>query len=121
MGTRKNQLIDFPYRLTLSFFFPVCMLSARAACGPCAERDRAMLHDVSCRATGLRCFKICHSAELNKLVEAKAPVNPFDNLPQCGGRTERGYEHITSTGSSSQVGCSKLTTSLVKVSLNFRT
>ena len=29
------------------------------------------------RATGLRFFKTCHSAELNKIVEAKMDVNPY--------------------------------------------
>ena len=32
------------------------------------------------RATGLRFFKICHSAEfLKKIVEATMPVNPYDD------------------------------------------
>ena len=31
------------------------------------------------RATGLRCFQICHCAELNKIVEATMPVNPYDD------------------------------------------
>ena len=31
------------------------------------------------RATGLRIFKIYHSAELNKIVEATMPVNPYDD------------------------------------------
>ena len=30
-------------------------------------------------AMGLRFFKICHSAELNKMVEATIPVNPYDD------------------------------------------
>ena len=30
------------------------------------------------RATGLRFFHICHCAELNKIVEATMPVNPYD-------------------------------------------
>ena len=30
------------------------------------------------RATGLRFFQICHCAELNKIVEAMMPVNPYD-------------------------------------------
>ena len=30
------------------------------------------------RATGLRFFQICHCAELNKIVEATMPVNPYD-------------------------------------------
>ena len=28
---------------------------------------------------GLRFFQICHSAELNKSVEATMPVNPYDD------------------------------------------
>ena len=39
-------------------------------------------HDVTAmclRATGLRFFQICHCAELNKIVEATMPVNPYDN------------------------------------------
>ena len=27
---------------------------------------------------GFTIFKTCHSAELHKIVEAKAPVNPYD-------------------------------------------
>ena len=30
------------------------------------------------RATGLRFFRICHYAELNKIVEATMPLNPYD-------------------------------------------
>ena len=30
-------------------------------------------------ATGLRFFHICHCAELNKIVEATMPVNPYDD------------------------------------------
>ena len=30
-------------------------------------------------STGLRFFKICHCAELNKIVEATMPVNPYDD------------------------------------------
>ena len=33
-----------------------------------------------CLSTGLRFFKICHSAELNKTIEAMLPVNPYDDL-----------------------------------------
>ena len=29
------------------------------------------------RATGLRFFQICHCAELNKIIEATMPVNPY--------------------------------------------
>ena len=31
------------------------------------------------RATGLRFFQICHCAELNNIVEATMPVNPYDD------------------------------------------
>ena len=31
------------------------------------------------RATGIRLFRICHCAELNKIVEATIPVNPYDD------------------------------------------
>ena len=31
------------------------------------------------QATSLRFFKICHSAELRKIVEATMSVNPYDN------------------------------------------
>ena len=31
------------------------------------------------RAAGLRFFQICHCAELNKIVEATVPVNPYDD------------------------------------------
>ena len=30
------------------------------------------------RTTGLRFFRICHCAELNKIVEATMPVNQYD-------------------------------------------
>ena len=30
-------------------------------------------------STGLRFFKFCHSAVLNKIVEATMPVNPYDD------------------------------------------
>ena len=39
-------------------------------------------HDVTAmclRATGLRFFQICHCGELNKIVEATMPVNPYDD------------------------------------------
>ena len=31
------------------------------------------------RATGLRFFQICRRVELNKIVEATMPVNPYDD------------------------------------------
>ena len=31
------------------------------------------------RTTGLGFFQICHCAELNKIVEATMPVNPYDD------------------------------------------
>ena len=31
------------------------------------------------RATGLQFFRICHCAELNKIVDATMPVNPYDD------------------------------------------
>ena len=31
------------------------------------------------RARGLRFFQICHCAELNRIVEATMPVNPYDD------------------------------------------
>ena len=31
------------------------------------------------RATGLQFFQICYCAELNKIVEATMPVNPYDD------------------------------------------
>ena len=31
------------------------------------------------RATGLRFFRLCHCAELNKIVEVTMPVNPYDD------------------------------------------
>ena len=31
------------------------------------------------RAAGLRFFQICHCAELNRIVEATMPVNPYDD------------------------------------------
>ena len=31
------------------------------------------------RATGLRFFKICHRVDLNKIVEAAMPMNPYDD------------------------------------------
>ena len=64
------------------------MPSARSARGLCAvavRRSCDVTYDVS---TGLRFFKICHSAELKKIVEATAPVNPYDNPVAIGGRTE---------------------------------
>ena len=37
-------------------------------------------HRTMClRATGLRFFQICHCADLNKIVEANMPVNPYDD------------------------------------------
>ena len=39
-------------------------------------------YDVSAmclRATGLRFSQVCHYAELNKIVEATMPVNPYDD------------------------------------------
>ena len=41
-------------------------------------------------ATGLRFFKICHSAEFNKIVEARMPVNLYEgrrvSLPCMHGK-----------------------------------
>ena len=40
------------------------------------------LYDVTAMclwATGLRFFQICHCAELNKIIEATMPVNPYDD------------------------------------------
>ena len=31
------------------------------------------------RETGLQFFQICHCAELNKIVEATMPINPYDD------------------------------------------
>ena len=39
--------------------------------------DRDATYDVS-TGYGFTIFKNCHSAELHKIVEAKAPVNPYD-------------------------------------------
>ena len=57
-----------------------------------------------------RFFKIYHSAELNKTVEATAPVNPYDNPVATGClRTEAArkgrYGHLTGVVSSSQAKC----------------
>ena len=50
-------------------------LSSRSPCG--ARTVIVRCHcDVS---TGLRFFQICHCAELNKIVEATMPVNPYDD------------------------------------------
>ena len=50
-------------------------LSSRSSCG--ARTGIIRCHcDVS---TGLRFFQICHCAELNKIVEATMPVNPYDD------------------------------------------
>ena len=43
-----------------------------------------MLPTMCLRATGLLVFKTCHSAELNKIVEATASVNPYDNRMATG-------------------------------------
>ena len=56
------------------------------------------------------CFKICHSAELNKIVEATAPMNPYDNCKATSClRTEAarkgGYGHPTGAVSSLQPKC----------------
>ena len=49
-------------------------LSSRSPCG--ARKGIVRCHcDVS---TGLRFFQICHCVELNKIVEATIPVNPYD-------------------------------------------
>ena len=38
------------------------------------------------RATGLRFFRICHCAKLNKIVGATMPVNPYDDRKVSAGR-----------------------------------
>ena len=58
-------------------------------------------YDVSAmclRATGLRLFQICHCAELNKIVEATMPVNPYDNRKVTLRRPHRNDDlHIVRT------------------------
>ena len=56
---------------------------------------------------GFLFFKNCHSAELNKIVEAMAPMNPYDNCMAASclhmeAAQEGGYGHLTGTVSSSQ-------------------
>ena len=52
----------------------------------CPHDQRALPLRGSCdqtvmylRATDLRFFQICHSAELGKIVEATMPVDPYDD------------------------------------------
>ena len=60
-------------------------------------------------STGLRFFKSCHSAELNKIVEATMPVNPYDDpqgLPAVA--TRKGlFEHRTGIVYSSEGKCNR--------------
>ena len=64
----------------------------------------------SCDATYDVAFKIHHSVELNKIIEATVPVNPYNNrtVADCL-RTEASwkgrYEHLTVTVSSLQAKC----------------
>ena len=69
-----------------------------------------MLPVMSLWATGLQFFKICHFVELNKIIEATAPMNPYDNhmAPCClntkatwNGR----YGHLMGPVSPSQAKC----------------
>ena len=57
----------------------VLTITVRSPCG--ARTGVVRCHcDVS---TGLRFFQICHCAELNKIVEATMPVNPYDDRKVC--------------------------------------
>ena len=40
---------------------------------------RGIMQSTCNLSTGVRFLKICHSAELNKIVEATMPVNPYDD------------------------------------------
>ena len=53
---------------------------------PCPHDQRAVPIWGSCdlpvmclRAMGLRFFNFCHGVELNKIVEAAMPLNPYDD------------------------------------------
>ena len=66
----QDPMINFgPKRL-----FKICVVSMISM--QCLYWHCAML-PMMCLRAGLRFFKICHSAELNKIVEAKMPVNQY--------------------------------------------
>ena len=50
-------------------------LSSRSPCGA----HTGIVIAMCLRTTGLRCFQICHCAELNTIVEATMPVNPYED------------------------------------------
>ena len=57
-------------------------------------------------AKGLRFLKNCHSGELNKIVEAKAPMNLYDNHTTASclhtdAARKGGYGHFAGAVSSS--------------------
>ena len=64
------------------FFCPKCQ--SKIVRGPHDHRAVPIRrsYDVAAtclRATGLRFFQTCHCAELNKIVEATMPLNPYDD------------------------------------------
>ena len=73
----------YDYRKSLrSFFCPKCQ--SKIVRGPHDHRAVPIRrsYDVAAtclRATGLRFFQTCHCAELNKIVEATMPLNPYDD------------------------------------------
>ena len=88
----------YDYPKSLQFLGPNDQLKRCVVCtterGLCAVRAHAGI--VRCylrRVYGLwACdiFNICHSAEFNKIVEATAPVNPYDNPPAASVRKPHG-------------------------------
>ena len=54
---------------------PCVVLTITVRC-PYGDRTISLM---CLRATGLRFFQICHYTELNKIVEATMPVNPYDD------------------------------------------
>ena len=79
---------DYPKSLQSSCdFFPnnhlkSCVVRTISARCPCWSR--AMLPTTCLRACDFFLKKNCHSAELNKIVEATAPVNPYNNRMATG-------------------------------------
>ena len=77
------------------------------------------LYDVTAmclRATGLRFFYICHCAELNKIVEAMMPVNPYDDR-KVSLRRPHGNGDLDIVGASYTPHKANVTEALISFSL----
>ena len=88
-AVRLSQVsVQSPYDFPPQFPAKILRIPARLARGLLLVPLRASCKQSTTRlrATGLRFFRICQTFHFDKIVEAAAPVNPYDVLQKSHGR-----------------------------------